>query len=256
MNLCGPLKSANFSVSDRLLQYHVPGLEIFTDYSITVRGYTAKSKGEDSSQQIKTSADSKRTVSIVTETDISIFVSFLDSSEFISSDTSCIYIRLLILCTRTFEPTNIFFSEPSPPGIPEEPNIKISTVSFVYGKPTDENGIITHQEIEYSYQSRNVCISETGESVKLTDTQKQEIKKQNETFVASLEGLQPFWKYDIRVRVKTYAGYSNFSEALQIQTLPTGRKYFFIVIKTTFIRPEVGYFKASNKAQPLLYAVK
>lgn len=142
----------------------------------------------------------------------------------------------------------IFFSEPSPPKVPKEPVINISTISFVYGTPVHENGIITHQEIEYSYQSHNVCISETRESVKLTDTQKQEIKKLNEMFVASLEGLEPFWKYDIRVRVKTYAGYSNFSEALQIQTLPTGRVYFFIVIKTTFIHIRGHLFQSIKRS--------
>uniref|UniRef100_K1R9H5 protein-tyrosine-phosphatase n=1 Tax=Magallana gigas TaxID=29159 RepID=K1R9H5_MAGGI len=50
---------------------------------------------------------------------------------------------------------------------------------------------------------------------------KPSIERDDDKFNVSLSGLKPFWKYRIRVRVSTYAGFSKFSNYTTFQTLPT-----------------------------------
>lgn len=92
-------------------------------------------------------------------------------------------------------------------------------MSFVYDKPKHENGVITKHEIEYRYIPYNVC-SEYDNAVEETNTS---IIDNGDRFYASLENLQPFWKYTIRVRVSTYAGFSNYGPTATIRTQPTSK---------------------------------
>lgn len=92
----------------------------------------------------------------------------------------------------------------------------------MYHKPQFENGIITNQEIELTYIPYNVC-SVDKPPLEHTENEKPQIKRYGDKFNVSLSGLKPFWEYRIRVRVSTYAGFSNFSDFTTFQTLPTSK---------------------------------
>lgn len=113
--------------------------------------------------------------------------------------------------------------EPSPPGHPVESNVQIKSLSFVYDKPEKENGVITNQEIEYSYKPYNVCVEDSEFEHTVTKTNMSGIIDICDKFNASLGNLQPFWLYTIRVRVSTYAGFSNYSQPTTIRTRPTSK---------------------------------
>lgn len=104
-----------------------------------------------------------------------------------------------------------------------ESNVQIGNLSFVYNKPEKENGVITNQEIEYSYKPYYVCAEDSEYEHNVTKTNTTGIIDNGDKFNASLENLQPFWRYTIRVRVSTYAGFSNYSQPTTIQTLPTSK---------------------------------
>uniref|UniRef100_A0A8W8J4S9 protein-tyrosine-phosphatase n=1 Tax=Magallana gigas TaxID=29159 RepID=A0A8W8J4S9_MAGGI len=110
--------------------------------------------------------------------------------------------------------------KPSPPGQPEELDRNINSVNFLYHKPQFENGIITNQEIELTYIPYNVCYLDKL-SLQHIENKKPPIERDGDKFIVSLSGLKPFWKYRIRVRVSTYAGFSKFSNYTTFQTLPT-----------------------------------
>lgn len=101
-------------------------------------------------------------------------------------------------------------------------DVQIDSVSFSFKKPENENGVITNQEIEYTFIPYNVC--STDEFIKeQTETLMSaiQIDTTNEQFSASLKNLTSYWKYTIRVRVSTYAGFSSYSNKTIIQTSPT-----------------------------------
>lgn len=90
----------------------------------------------------------------------------------------------------------------------------------MYDKPNETNGIITDQEIEYTYMSYNVCATNQN-VVKQKQVKHYPVIEKGHQFTASLEELKPFWSYTIRVRVSTSADFSNYSESTTFQTLPT-----------------------------------
>lgn len=102
-------------------------------------------------------------------------------------------------------------------------NVQINSLSFVYDKPEKENGVITNQEIEYSYKPYNVCAENSEYEHTVTKTNISGIIDNGDKFNAYLGDLQPFWWYTIRVRVSTYAGFSNYSQPTTIRTLPTSK---------------------------------
>lgn len=102
-------------------------------------------------------------------------------------------------------------------------NVQVKSLSFVYGKPEKENGVITTQEIEYSYKPYNVCADDSEYEHTVTETKRDIIFVNDNKFYATLGNLQPFWRYTIRVRVSTYAGFSNYSQPTTIRTQPTSK---------------------------------
>lgn len=111
-------------------------------------------------------------------------------------------------------------TEPSSPGNPRNFTVKANRLSFVYDKPENKNGVITKHEIEYRYIPYTVC-SENENAVEKTTTS---FKINNgDQFNATLENLQPFWRYTIRVRVSTYAGFSNYGPPATIRTKPSSK---------------------------------
>lgn len=90
----------------------------------------------------------------------------------------------------------------------------------MYNKPNETNGLITEQEIEYTYIPYNVCIANQN-VVKQKQVKNCTIIDNGVQFYASLDQLKPFWRYTIRVRVSTSAGFSNYSESTTFRTLPT-----------------------------------
>ncbi|XP_062587931.1 phosphatidylinositol phosphatase PTPRQ-like [Saccostrea cucullata] len=109
--------------------------------------------------------------------------------------------------------------KPSTPGKPL-PTKDIFSMSFVYNRPMEINGLITHQEIEYTHKPYKICSSEETPN-QTTEKKEISIQEEDNNYTFSLENLKPFWKYKVRVRVRTYAGYSNYSEEVRVQTLPT-----------------------------------
>lgn len=105
----------------------------------------------------------------------------------------------------------LYIVEPSPPGPPGNLDVQIYNVSFLYDKPNEANGIITYQEIEYTYMSYNVCATNQN-VVKQKQVNHSQVIEKGHQFTASLENLKPFWSYIIRVRVSTSVGFSNYSE--------------------------------------------
>lgn len=106
-------------------------------------------------------------------------------------------------------------------------DVQINNLSFVYDKPNKENGVITTQEVQYIYKSYNVCSEDSENENTVNKTKRVGIFYNDNQFYASLENLQPFWRYNIRVRVSTYAGFSNYSQWSIIQTLPTSKFHKF-----------------------------
>lgn len=104
-----------------------------------------------------------------------------------------------------------------------ESNVQINNLSFVYDKPEKENGVITNQEIEYSYKPYDLCAEDSEYEHTVTKRNMSGIFYIGGKFYASLRNLQPFWWYTIRVRVSTYAGFSNYSQPTTIRTLPTSK---------------------------------
>lgn len=111
-------------------------------------------------------------------------------------------------------------TEPSSPGNPKNFTVKANRLSFVYDKPENENGVITKHEIEYRYIPYKVC-SENENAVEETTTSI--IIYNDDQFYATLKNLQPFWRYTIRVRVSTYAGFSNYGPTATIRTKPSSK---------------------------------
>lgn len=95
-------------------------------------------------------------------------------------------------------------------------------MSFVYDKPIKENGEITKQEIELTYRPYNVCSSETSFTQNIV-IKEFPIQTKENRYLATLVNLKPYWIYTIRVRVSTYAGYSDYSKYANIQTRPTSK---------------------------------
>lgn len=116
----------------------------------------------------------------------------------------------------------LWISEPSPPGQPVETDKKNNSVNFVYYKPQFENGIITNQDIEFTYKLYNMC-SVDKLPLEQTEIKTFPVDRIGDQFHASLSGLKPFWKYRVRVRVSTYAGFSSFSNYTTVQTRPTSK---------------------------------
>lgn len=116
----------------------------------------------------------------------------------------------------------IWIAEPSSPGIPINESVQINSLSFVYDKPNKENGKITNQEIELTYRPYNVCSSERSFTQKIVIMEFPIQTKENR-YLATLKNLKPYWIYTIRVRVSTYAGYSDYSKKANIQTRPTSK---------------------------------
>lgn len=115
------------------------------------------------------------------------------------------------------------FSEPTPPGQPSLIHVESRGMSFKYNRPDHENGIITHQEIEYTHTPYNVCAADTGTTISFVETEILPVNMSDEQFSFSLIKLKPFWEYSIRVRVNTSAGFSNFSENITIRTQPDSK---------------------------------
>ena len=115
------------------------------------------------------------------------------------------------------------FSEPTPPGQPYSIHVESRSISFIYNRPEHENGIITHQEIEYTHIPYNVCAADIGMNMLVVENEILPVKMSDEQFSFSLRKLKPFWKYSIKVRVNTSAGFSNFSENITIRTPPSSK---------------------------------
>lgn len=92
----------------------------------------------------------------------------------------------------------------------------------MYDKPQFENGIIRNQDIEFTYKPYNMC-SMDKLPLEHTENKTTQVERDGDKFNGSLSGLKPFWKYRIRVRVSTYAGFSNFSNFTTVETLPTSK---------------------------------
>lgn len=134
---------------------------------------------------------------------------------------NCSFIILYIIILSKHK-VCLWIAEPSTPGQPVINDVQIDSVSFSFKKPENENGVIANQEIEYTFKPYNVC--STDEFIKeQTENMMPAIKinTTNKQFSASLKNLKSYWKYTIRVRVSTYAGFSSYSSKTIIQTLPT-----------------------------------
>lgn len=117
-----------------------------------------------------------------------------------------------------------FILEPSPPGELISTTVDSISMSFVYSKPVCKNGIITHQEIEYTHLPYNVCAVNTGTNMNIVEHMILPVNMSDEIWTFSLKDLKPFWKYSIRVRVNTSAGFSNFSETISpFRTHPSSK---------------------------------
>ena len=93
----------------------------------------------------------------------------------------------------------------------------------MYNKPDNENGIITHQQIEYTHLPYNVCTADTHTAISVVEKETLPVNTSDAQWTFSLNNLQPFWEYNIRVRVNTSAGFSNFSESLTNRTRPSSK---------------------------------
>ena len=93
----------------------------------------------------------------------------------------------------------------------------------MYNKSDHEYGIITHQEIEYTHLPYNVCAANTDTAISVVEKETLPINTSDAQWAFSLSNLQPFWEYNIRVRVNTSAGFSNFSENIIIRTHPDSK---------------------------------
>nr|XP_022292898.1 tyrosine-protein phosphatase 10D-like isoform X5 [Crassostrea virginica] len=111
--------------------------------------------------------------------------------------------------------------KPTPPGMPHSIDVKSQNMSFNYTKPENENGIITHLEIEFTHLPYNVCAADTDTAMTVVEKETLPVDRSAKQWEFSLKKLKPFWEYSIRVRVNTSAGFSNFSEYLNISTLPS-----------------------------------
>ena len=107
--------------------------------------------------------------------------------------------------------------------MPHSIDVKSQNMSFNYSKPENENGIITHQEIEYTHLPYYVCAADTATTVSVVEKETLPVNTSDEQFSFSLKKLKPFWEYSIRVRVNTSAGFSNFSENITIRTKPNSK---------------------------------
>nr|XP_022294957.1 phosphatidylinositol phosphatase PTPRQ-like [Crassostrea virginica] len=110
--------------------------------------------------------------------------------------------------------------KPTPPRQLESRNIRSRSIFVVYKKPDNENGNITHQQIEYSYLAYNVCAAHTDTSITVVKKETLPVNTSDAQWAFSLSNLQPFWEYNIRVRVNTSAGFSNCSGNIIIRTHP------------------------------------
>lgn len=140
-----------------------------------------------------------------------------------------------------------FTLEPSPPGQPESTTVQSKSISFSYSKPKHENGNITHQEIEVTYIPYDVCSTSLAAAKPYLEIILLPLETSDGKFIFSLESLQPYWEYSVRVRVNTSAGFSNFSESFSVQTLP-GSMYLTLLYKEVLI-----WFKFLKNSLPLMF---
>lgn len=128
------------------------------------------------------------------------------------------------ICIEFFSISFTFISEPTQPGTPYSVDVESQNMSFNYLKPEYENGIITHQEIEYTHLPYNACAADSGKKMTAVENEILPVDMSDKIWTFSLKELKPFWEYTIRVRVNTSAGFSNFSESITIRT-PSSSKF-------------------------------
>ena len=85
-----------------------------------------------------------------------------------------------------------FISEPTPPGMPHSIDVKSQNMSFNYTKPENENGIITHLEIEFTHLPYNVCAADTDTAMTVVEKETLPVDRSAKQWEFSLKKLKPF----------------------------------------------------------------
>ncbi|XP_062605500.1 tyrosine-protein phosphatase 10D-like isoform X2 [Saccostrea cucullata] len=109
---------------------------------------------------------------------------------------------------------------PSAPLGLQRDSVTNSTISIKFNKPEKENGKLTHFQVEYVFKAHSGCEANMQNALNIKKVKNVAITENKLSYSTTLESLEYFWNYTLRVRMATSVGFGNYSDPISIRTKP------------------------------------